>query len=293
MAGIIDSAKGMIFAGAKEKAALYILNPAYYDITDQQIGKAANDIVGKIKKGGKDEGLLDKAKNALVPAAVDKTKTFGNDLKGKSIGKVSNLRKEFIKVEVQFNPQSIRLYSGIGKQQDLERKDNGMNKLVVTNLSGKTRMSFDLIFDDVDITDAFMLEGIPVNVSQGVNKAVDKIKHGKEIHSVRKVMDAFLSLLASLKTQQVIFAWSKMTFRGTLTNVDNTFTMFNTKGNPVRGIMHIEITQEIRENSKTNFRYDKGEWDKAFKNRFKKSDSVGSKSTASKIMNNNVLNIDI
>ena len=290
---LASSAKGMFFDGAGEKAVLYVLNPKYDTLSDAEIGQVANSLVQKLRGGATDNGILEKAKEKLNPAgaAANEDYGFANDANGKAVGVVSSQQKEFIKIEVQYNPQSIRMYSAIGKQQELDRKDNGMNRLIISNLSGKTRMSFDLIFDDMDIVDSFMLDGVPVNITGVVNKGIDAFKHRGTKHSVRKQMDAIMSLLSSLRTQQVIFAWSKMTFRGMLTNVTNTYTMFNTEGNPVRGTMHIEITQESKEDN--IIAYDKTEWEKAFKNRFSQSDSVGKKSTASKILNNGILNIDI
>ena len=286
------SAVGMFADGSVEKAALYVLNPEQLtdEFTDADLGDAANKLLKSLRKGEKDDSGESGAGEAVNLNKLKDVPSFGNDQKGAFIGRKSALQSEFIKIEVQYNPQTIRLYSLIGKQKKMKNDESGTNSLVVTNYSGKTRMSFDLIFDDVDIMDSFMIEGIPTNVSGVVNKGIDRYKKGG-VHSVRKRMDAILSLLSSLRSQQVIFAWSKMAFRGALTNVHNTYTMFNKAGNPVRGTMHIEITQETSENNQ--FAYDNNEWEEAFKARFQNSDSVGAKSAFSKITNNSILNLDI
>ncbi|MBQ3798140.1 MAG: hypothetical protein II842_18000 [Butyrivibrio sp.] len=299
MAGYSDigtAAAGM-FGGSIEKATLYVLNPSYDSIKDDEIGTAANELIAAIRDGTKEASIMEKAQNiiddvgkneALVPQKFD---GFGND-SGKAIGVASKIKSQFIKFEVQYNPESIRLYSAIGKQQEVNKQDSGMNKMNIYNLTGgKTRMSFDLIFDDVDVPDSFMLDGVNLNASAAVSKVKDMATHDGGFHSVRKVMDAFLALLSSIRTQQVVFAWSKMTFRGMLTNVSNRYTMFNTSGNPVRGIMHLEITQETKEDNV--FNYDEKEWQKAFETRFSESSDVGIASKASKAMNNGVMNIDI
>ena len=287
------SAAGMFVDGCVEKAALYILNPIYEteDFSDKALGDAANDLVKKLRDGASDNSKLSGVGEALNTKNLKKVENFGNDEKGAFIGKKSELREEFIKIPVQYNPETIRIYSLIGKQQEMNKSEGGMNRLVVTNFSGKTRMSFDLIFDDCDIVDAFMLEGIPVNVSGAAQKVADMAMKGGLTHSVRKRMDAILSLLSSLRTQQVVFAWAKMTFRGALTTVNNKYTMFNTDGNPIRGTMHLEITQETTENNQ--FVYDNNEWEKAFKTRFADSDSVGGASGFSKVVNNSILNLNI
>ncbi len=288
------SVGGMFVDGMVEKAAIYILNPINDSddkFTDAKLGAAANNLVKQIRKGAKDNSGVSGAGEAVNLNALKKVESFGNDEKGAFIGRKSEIQSEFIKIEVQYNPQTLKLYSVIGKQQKVKSEEGGANNLVVTDYSGKTRLSFDLIFDDVDIMDSFMLDGVPTNVSGVVGKGVDMISHGGLTHSVRKRMDAMLSLLSSQRTQQVVFAWAKMSFRGALTNVTNRFTMFNTDGNPVRGTMHLEITQETT--TKNQFSYDTQEWENAFMNRFSKSDSVGARSVASKIMNNGILNINI
>ncbi len=292
MAGYDDlgtAAAGM-FGGSIEKAVLYVLNPGFDHINDDELGDAANELVASIRSGSKESSIMEKAKNVIDgDMQPPQYAGFGND-KGKALGAVSSLKNQFIKFEVQYNPESIRMYSAIGKQQEVNKQATGMNKMNIYNLTGgKTRMSFDLIFDDMDVVDSFMLDGVNINASAAVSKAKDVMSHDDGFHSVRKVMDAFMSLLSSIRTQQVIFAWSKMTFRGMLTNVSNRFTMFNTKGNPVRGVMHLEITQETKENNL--FKYDETEWQKAFENRFAQGPEVGKASAAQKAMNNSVLNI--
>ena len=54
-----------------------------------------------------------------------------------------------------------------------------------------------------------------------------------------------------------------------ITEVRNTYTMFNPKGNPIRGNMHIEITQDS--DKSTDFGYTENYWNNAFDKCFKNS----------------------
>jgi len=119
---------------------------------------------------------------------------------------------------------------------------------------------------------------------------------GKNSHSVRKRMDAIMSLLSHPDTQQVIFFWSRMVFRGMVTSVRNTYTMFNPAGNPIRGKMHIEITQD---REKKALQYDESYWDNSYKEIFKQNKSQEGDADAdkqgmwNKLSNNAFLNINI
>ena len=113
---------------------------------------------------------------------------------------------------------------------------------------------------------------VNTNVTGLVNKGLDAYSHGGLTHSVRKRMDAIMSLLSSRATQQVIFAWGKMIFRGSITDVENKYVMFNPAGNPIRGEMHIELTQD---KATADLKYDETYWDKAFKDCFKETSKDG------------------
>ncbi len=284
---VLNSAKGMIVDGVTEKAVLYVLNPATSKLTLSDVADAANEMMKTLKNGS----IKDKSPDLFSKEGLKDLTGYGSKSSKNPVGDVAeeDSQKRWIKFKVQFNPETLRLYSANGRLQSMDRKDNGIGKLNIVNLSGKTKLSFELVFDDVDNIDAFMLENLTPNVGNVASKAGDMITHaGGDGHSVKKQMDAFLSLLSTFETQQVVFCWAKMSFRGTLTSVGNTFTMFNKYGNPVRGVMRLEITQEMTPTNE--LKYEDKMWDDAFYKRFTEG-SVGAKSTAEKIMNNNVLNI--
>ncbi|MCR5402664.1 MAG: hypothetical protein K6E91_02460 [Butyrivibrio sp.] len=285
-----SSLKGMFTDGAGEKAVLYIyLTDAFSikskDDFNKEVGELntlATSLMKETKSRISPGNLWKDAKNTFIPGSSGPDK----------VGELTS-DKKFIKFTVQYNPQTVRLSSVSGKVQ-AKKADGGIEKLDVYNFAGKSKLSFDLIFDDCDNMNAFMINDVVnTNVSGLVNKGLDAYSHGGLTHSVRKRMDAIMSLLSSRATQQVIFAWGKMIFRGSITDVENRFIMFNPAGNPIRGEMHIELTQD---KATADLNYDETYWDKAFKDCFKpatKDSLTGLKGNSylDRLSNNPFLNI--
>lgn len=263
-----SSLKGIFADGAAEKAILYIY---LADISKGRTQEESDEDILATKD--KEKELMKKTKDTLG---------FGDTMKGigggivdffkpgaKSKQKVGDLDKDgkFLKFTFQYNPATLRLYSVNGKLQS-KSDNNGTESLRMTEYAGKTKLSFDIVFDDCDNMNAFMFNDIAnLNVTGAINKGLSLLQSGGNTHSVRKRMDAIMSLLSSPSTQQVIFFWSRMVFRGTVTSVTNTYTMFNPKGNPIRGTMHLEITQDKAYSQRKL--YDEKYWENAFNEAFK------------------------
>ncbi len=290
-----QSVQGMFTAGAVEKAVLYI----YLEDIRQNTNRSMAEELKSVLKLEKD--LM--KKNKSTSGVLDDLKGMGNSIKdsfipgAKSQQKLGEVYEDtYLKFPVQYNPATIRLYSVNGQVKERSSNNGGVNRLAIMDFSGKSKMSFDLIFDDCDNSNAFMLNELAnANITSGVNKGMSLLQNGGNFHSVRKKMDAIMSLLSSYQTQQVVFAWSRMVFRGTVTDVSNRFTMFNPQGNPIRGEMHLEITQD---KGIKNLRYDDAYWKRAFEDCFKADSGmpdvagvVGKQNWADKAMNNPFLNI--
>ncbi|MBO4457639.1 MAG: hypothetical protein J5802_07960 [Butyrivibrio sp.] len=124
----------------------------------------------------------------------------------------------------------------------------------------------------------FSVQYNPTTISLSSSNSLSKKKGSKNDSStlsfslifddskgVRKKMDSIMSLLSSSYTQQVIFCWSKMIFRGTVTSVSNTYNMFDPHGIPISGTVNLSISQKTKDTDAD----DKVYWDSAFKNYFK------------------------
>ncbi len=302
---LASSAKGIFTDGAAEKAVLYIYlidlsQKIYQSQFEGEIVDLRNFEKDLIKKTRETAKITD----TLTGMGADIKNYFTKGSRsGDKVGTLvdSGLGQEslFVKYEFQYNPASMRIYSVNGKVQERNSNAGGVDKLSVMDFSGKSKLSFDIIFDDCDNMNAFMVNDlVNTNLTGAVNKGINVLQHGGNTYSVRKRMDAIMSLLSSPATQQVIFYWSKMVFRGTITDVQNTFTMFNPQGNPIRGTMHLEITQD---KALSEMRFMEGTWSYAFKQVFKEPEGgmggdlvagiAGGQSKLDMFTNNPFLNI--
>ncbi len=264
----LDSAKGMFSDGAAEKAILYIY------LTDISKPKTPEDTKAdtiEIKKFEKT--LMKKTKDTI--SATDAIKGAASGIASLFTSSSSNLQtvgvqdsdnNQFLKFEFQYNPATLRLSSVNGKVQERNNMASS-EQLHIMKFQGKSKLSFDVIFDDCDNMNAFMFNEVAnLNLTGAAKTAANMVMNGGVTHSVRKKMDAVMSLLSTPATQQVVFFWSRMVFRGTVTSVSNKYTMFNPAGNPIRGQMHIEITQDKKYKDKL---YDEQYWTRAFNECFK------------------------
>ena len=248
-------------------------------------------------RDGAEERLRKKRANMkdTLDAAKDLQDAFMKATENALSGTVSSKARKnllgqdqaYLAMEVQYNPSSIHMQTATGSQLDYSGGSMGnmANNMIIQNIvPTSTTMNVQLIFDEVNMYDAFMVNNVnsPVGaIAQAAKYAVEKE------HSVQHQIEGILSLLTMDVTRQVVFYWSKMCFRGELTAVQANYTMFNKSGNPIRGVVNLSIRQgEQAELFESSY------WGKAYENLFTKGKADG-KSTFSKVTNNNVLNLNL
>ncbi len=192
----------------------------------------------------------------------------------------------YLAFEVQFNPNKIALTTRAGKITDYKSLgDAGRQQLTTVDLTAATTLSIQLIFDDMNIQDAFVREGnILTNPTVGnvVSTVQSVVTNAKGGYSVKNQTEGLLSLLAHQQTRDVIFTWCEMFFHGMVTDITAQYTMFNKLGNPVRSTVDMTIRQA---DSGVEYESDRMYWDDAFTAAFgaagtkmqAKTDSVVSK----------------
>ncbi len=201
----------------------------------------------------------------------------------------------YFALEVQYNPSTIRLDTQAGTQANYSGGGLGSqsnNMLMEIDQPPTTTMSMQLVFDDMNPSDAFMINSISLTgdlISSGAN--LYRKATGQE-YSVSKQMDGLLSLLVHDETRQVIFFWSRMCFRGEVTNVSSRYTMFNKSGNPIRGVVDLTIRQGGSDEG-SGYTYDEKIWDQAFDEAFDANGVNGAVSTFQKLTQNNFLNLNL
>lgn len=239
------------------------------------------------KKRANMKDTLDAAKD-LQDAFMEATENaLSGTVSSKARKNLLGQDQAYLAMEVQYNPSSIQMQTATGSQLDYSGGSMGnmANNMIIQNIvPTSTTMNVQLIFDEVNMYDAFMVNNVnsPVGaIAQAAKYAVEKE------YSVQHQIEGILSLLTMDVTRQVVFYWSKMCFRGELTAVQANYTMFNKSGNPIRGVVNLSIRQgEQAELFESSY------WGKAYENLFTKGKADG-KSTFSKVTNNNVLNLNL
>lgn len=202
----------------------------------------------------------------------------------------------YLAMEVQYNPSSIHMETQAGQVEYLGGNLGGKsdNQIVQDTQPVSTTMRFQLIFDDMNPFDAFMLENlVPTTVGNTVSLIGSGVrKKENEHYSVQDQVEGLMALLTQVETRQVIFFWAKMCFRGELTGVNARYTMFNKDGNPIRGV--VDLT--IRQGDEEELAYDTKYWDQAFTETFgqaAENTKRGMAGAFSKVTNNNFLNLNL
>lgn len=273
-------------------------------------------IVQNKKAKKKDESLYDFADTLTSAAGMAQTMLGGTDSvinalvgtnkSGPSFESRAAAAKEngFLAMEVQYNPSTISYDTVAGKIVNRVSGSMGPDANTPYHISdcpAATTMHVQLVFDDVNVQNAFTIPDNPFSVGGMISSgaAIAKKIMGKE-YTVQPQMDGIMSLLTLAQTRQVIFAWSKFSFHGELCNVDSRYTMFNTDGNPIRGVIDISIRQEsVRQLTKKEenrglksmgTHADDKYWEEAFNKAFEEGTINGASSLLDKMTNNTFLN---
>ena len=246
---------------------------------------AIEDMAGK---GGLNDQLMKKAQKTLDKG---KTATF-DEIKTAAEG------KNYIALEVQYNPTSLRLDTTAGRQMSYGGSTGSVEVKQYTTPAATT-LSCELLFDDFNNMDAFMLSDNPLTgatVSNLKNMGSSMLRNAtKDGYSVQRQMEGLLSLLTVPEARHVIFYWGAMCFRGEMTEVTTKYSMFNKKGYPIRGTVTIQIRQgdgspEAKDPDRA-YQYDDSYWISSFDKTFT---PMGAGSSAfSKATNNNFLNLKL
>lgn len=165
-------------------------------------------------------------------------------------------------MQVQYNPTSLNMHSQAGSFQTKQGAgESGINQITQMTLPPQTSLSFDLVFDAMNMVDAFMNEKL-VNSIGSAGAAITSL--AKKKYSVQIPVDGLIALITQEATRQVIFHWTDMTFFGELESVNARYTMFNPKGNPIRAVVSLTIRQRLSSGNNAQAAEDHDYWQKAF-----------------------------
>ncbi len=199
----------------------------------------------------------------------------------------------FLKLKVQYNPSSVSLVSRggeyIGRYGGVGGSDSGALQRNIQ--PEEVVLSMELIFDDTVISEAFSAFDASNYSPTGVAKKIaTKVSNSSEDfsgYSIRNATELFVAAMTSAHTRVVCVAWKDMVFWGELTGVNAEYTMFNSKGNPIRSKVQIEVRQDGR------IAEDATNWVSSYKNLEKNAAKLSSSSTltSSSSLTSNFLNL--
>ena len=190
--------------------------------------------------------------------------------------------KNYVCMEVQYNPSTLRLNTQAGLARETKSGgDAAVSDIRQYTVPPTTRLNCELIFDQVNVADSFMMEGMSLsfgdimemggNIMTNVGMSFadgdpdNRLNKLKDLwgtgYSVQVPVEGLLSLLHFERTKSVIFFWSEMFFHGQLIDVQAQYTMFNKIGAPVRARVGLTIEQTDTQDLYTS---DNLAWEEAF-----------------------------
>lgn len=209
--------------------------------------------------------------------------------------------ENFLPVQVQFNPSSISFQGNGGEIRRESVGGAGENEFQQFDRPSETIMGMELIFDDTNNKDAFMMDAeLPLlseitsvgGLTQRIEQSVTE-ERGM-VYSVQDTTELFVAAMVQNFTRLVGFAWNKMIFWGELVGVSVSYTMFNKSGAPIRAKVTIQIRQDQAIGSQNAYATEE-QWEDAFEELFKTgtgNNAFGIKnSKATNWLNGNFLNL--
>lgn len=184
---------------------------------------------------------------------------------------VSATKQKYL--EVQYNPASIE-FSANAETVRVHSLQNSIDDDVINQVTRPPSvvMQVDLIFDDVNVKDAFLTEKFRLSASDLVTNVATVVNELNGGYSVQKQSNGLLSATHHETDRFVTFRWADMTFSGELLAVNVKYTMFSVSGKPIRSVVTLHIMQTITTTA-DNLAWNQKKFDECFNN--KQNRSIG------------------
>lgn len=236
--------------------------------------------------------------SSKVNEAANKVANATNGLtKAASVAKMAEAMKTGLplkhakkkRLEVKFNPSQIS-FQGIGggkiAKTNFAAGDNVDMKY--QKMNPRIQMNIQLLFDDYERTEAFMLEKFSdtsAMVRTGVTSTISAVTGKKR--SVQKQVEGLIGALRNDCTRKIAFCWGSMRYQGVMTHVSAEYTMFSTDGVPIRATVNLGMLL-ADDTMADNYM---GQWRSSYQKVFEK-DGI---TNAGSVMQNagNLLNINL
>ncbi len=277
-----STAKASILIADKREAAKK--NP----IPDKPVTAGAGVPGGiSIPAGAKNvAALADKAADAaggIVDAVKDNLGLDPSSILG------SEAYKDFNKMfTVQFNPASLHI-SGVsgGSYDTIDYREAGTHAARATPLTCNYSMSVKLIFDQMELQNAFPLDYLDFSLTTAVKtaiKAVTVAKNGLSI-SVQAATEGLIAALQNPQTRYVCFLWGPLSYKGVVKSVNAQYKMFDLMGRPIRSEVALTLYLADKDIQQEGGTSNMGMWKNAYRKAFADTAVAGASAikTAEKI----------
>jgi len=269
--------------GSKLKDASGNVSKAYLCIRDpinagKEIDLEAFDNESKvaqeaiIKEAGKKLDRANKFEDNISAASADallKTKVRGsNSSNNLSYDDLVNLLgdKGYIPIQVQYNPSTLKFHSALGGRRrinSVEGVGSGGDSQTIKDIPKNTELSCTLIFENINVNDAFIQASEGYNASLGnvtstLGSMAKKAFSKESAYTVLPLIEGFISLLSDSYSRDVFFYYGRLCFHGELTSVKTDYKMFNKSGD----LIYAEVTIVIRQDAHNA--YDQERWRTSF-----------------------------
>ncbi len=266
--------------GAVPKAILFVQKRKLsYESTEKATNINKNiSALRNVTKAGKSSSIA-KRMAKMKPGQVVGIGTIGSNQVSKAQSadevNIALAQENFLRFEVQYNPNTISTRTSAGRHNDYRAMgDSGNRQLNTINRVPNTYLDVQLVFEDINVQDAFMTENLNPTVANAVDMVGNVIRTvNNDNHSIKDQVEGILSLLITENSRRVVFFWSEMFFHGVVESVQATYTMFNKLGDPIKATVDLTIRQAAGgEAYKSDIEY----WDKAYKQVFQENGAVSS-----------------
>lgn len=175
-------------------------------------------------------------------------------------------------LEVQYNPSSIRFSASVDAVQ-MRSLQNSMEEGVLNQScrGPSIVMTVDLVFNDVNVKDAFMADKFRVSANDIVtdvsSSVINAMRGG---YTVQPQCNGLLASTVGEEYRFVTFQWADMSFSGELTDVNVQYGMFSVSGKPIHGVVTLRITQQLSTSAEET-KWNTSKFDECFNNKQNRS----------------------
>lgn len=178
-------------------------------------------------------------------------------------------------LEVQYNPASIRFSASVenvpmrGMQVQFEAGVHNQSCRAPSII-----MTVDLVFNDVNVKDAFMADKFRVSANDIVTDVSSVVHSLGSGYTVQPQSNGLIASTVEEENRFVTFQWADMSFSGELTDVNVQYGMFSVSGRPIHSVVTLRITQQLT-SSAENTKWNTSKFNECFDD--KQKSSVGQK----------------